>query len=176
VARFLDNIAATVTVQGGTGTNTLTINDQNDGFSDTYTLTGSSVTRTFSSLISYSGQHTLNLNGGSGNDTVNVLGTAAGVTTNFLGNGLTTVNVGNAGSVRGILGTLNLENTLSNGTTLIVNASADPFTVAPAVTFTPPGDTPWESLTGLAPAAINWEWADTGGGAILDGPTTTIIP
>jgi hypothetical protein len=28
-------------------------------------------------------------------------------------------------------------------------------------TFTPSGDTPWGSITGLAPASINYEKADT---------------
>jgi hypothetical protein len=76
---------------------------------------------------------------------------------------------------QGILGTLNIENSLSHGTTLFVNDSADTAThAAPLGTFTPPGDGPWASLTGLAPAAINWELFDVNSVGIVTGPHTTI--
>jgi hypothetical protein len=105
-------------------------------------------------------------------DTVNVL--ATGVTTNLTGNWINTVNVGNAGSVQGILGTINIDNP-KIGDNLSINDSGDTAThTATLGTFTPPGDTPWGSLTGLAPAAINYEYADMSSVAILTGPATTL--
>ena len=101
----------------------------------------------------------MNITTGSGNDTVNVL--ATGVPTNLsTSGGHDTVNVGNAGSVQGILGALTIQNPPSF-TTLNVNDSAD--TVARTVTLSTfvSGGANWGSITGLAPAAINYKYADT---------------
>ena len=72
----------------------------------------------------------MNITTGSAADTVNVL--ATGVTTNISDGGYDVVNVGNGGSVQGILGTLNLQNPLSFNT-INVNDSAD--TTARTVTL-----------------------------------------
>jgi hypothetical protein len=171
VARFLDNIQGNVTVHGGTGVDTLNINDQNDSFNDTYSVTDSSVTRNASAAITYDTQHALSLNSGSGAETVNVLRTAVGATTNLVstGSGLTTVNVGNAGSVQGIRGALNIEHPgPSGGNAINLNDSAD--TASRTVTLSSLGSysadsdhnsDPWGQVSGLAPAAISYEYADT---------------
>ncbi len=86
---------------------------------------------------------------------------ATGVTTNLSSfGGHDTVNVGNAGSVQGILGALNIQNP-PNFTTLNINDSADATArFATLSTFASAGAN-WGSITGLAPAAINFKFADT---------------
>jgi hypothetical protein len=97
-ARDLDAIQGTVTVNGGAGTSSLTINDQAHAADSVYTLTASSVARAghtinFGSLpISF-----VTLNGGSGNTTYNVTGTGA--------TSLTSLNTGNSPAVVNVEGT-----------------------------------------------------------------------
>ena len=85
-SRFLDNIVGEVLVNGGIGTDTLNIFDQNNPFSDTFTESGTSVERDFSEPVSYSAIDVLNVNSGTGAVTHNVEGTASGVTTTITGN------------------------------------------------------------------------------------------
>jgi hypothetical protein len=77
---FLDNIQGAVTLHGGTGTNTLTVDDQNDPFGgDTYTIGIGSIQRTAEALISYSGVSSVTINGSSTVAiTYNINTTAAG--------------------------------------------------------------------------------------------------
>jgi hypothetical protein len=97
-------------------------------------------------------------------NTVNVL-TAEGFTTNLVGSGPTSVNVGSNGSLQGIDSILNLENPPSFDT-ITVNDQNDNTarTVTLENTTSPvPGDTDsWGAIVGLAPAAINYEYPDTG--------------
>jgi hypothetical protein len=98
---------------------------------------------------------------GTGSNTINILNTSAGIPIEIIGQGQDRVNVGSSGSVQGILGAVSVENP-PNYTALNIDDSAD--TTARTVTlstFTPAGDTPWGSITGLAPAAISYEYADT---------------
>jgi hypothetical protein len=101
-------------------------------------------------------------------DTVDILG--SGVTTGvYSGGGADTINVGNAGSVKGILGELLIE-TLADTATLNVDASAD--TAAQTVTissYTPAGDTPWDKIVGLAPAVITYEDVNVSSVSITTG-------
>jgi hypothetical protein len=108
----------------------------------------------------------VNIMTGQGADTVNVLSTDVPTYLNG-GGGADTVNVGNGGSVQGIGGALYVENQ-SNHTTLNINDSADTWRRdARLSTITPGFDpVPWGSITGLAPAAINFEWADVSGKAV----------
>jgi hypothetical protein len=98
--------------------------------------------------------------GTSGSDVVNVQQTQ--VATNVIGHALgMTVNVGSAGSVAGIQSPLTIEDPASFSN-VNVDDSAD--TTARTVTlsiFTPSGDTPFGSITGLGAAAINYEYGDT---------------
>jgi hypothetical protein len=102
----------------------------------------------------------LSIQFGTGNNTVYVQGT--GTTTDLIGNGGSdTVNVGDQGSLWRIAGTLNIDNPPSY-TTVNVDDSTDPFNHTVTVSsFTPPFDTPWGSISGLAPAPINYELEDT---------------
>src|SRR5262249_658088 len=96
---------------------------------------------------------------------VNVLGTAD--TTNLVGNGPTTVNVGNNGSVQGILGTLNVEDPTGHAI-LNIDDSADgqaARTVTLSTLGSNPADSesnsdPWGQVSGLA-APINYEYSDS---------------
>jgi hypothetical protein len=106
----------------------------------------------------YGDTSALSLTTGTGTNTVNVL--ATGVETYVRNNGHATVNVGNAGSVQGILGNLDLDNPPSYNT-LNINDSAD--TVARTVFLsTPPGNAvAWGEVSGLAPATIGYIYGDT---------------
>src|SRR5205807_144074 len=82
------------------------------------------------------------------------------VVTTLTGSGDDTVTVGEAGSVQGIVGALVIENP-PRLTTLIVDDMADGFGRTVTLnTFTPPNDTPFGSITGLAPAPIQYETSD----------------
>jgi hypothetical protein len=120
------------------------------------------------------------VNTGSGSNTVNILDTSAHVAINVNCGGSDTVNVGNAGSVQKILAAVNVkhvlpppsvEDTLSPATIHVhVDDSAD--TAARTVTlssFTPAGGTPWGKISGLAPAAVSYEYADVTGLSVSTG-------
>jgi hypothetical protein len=110
-----------VTVVAGLSANTLYIDDRSNTANTTYTVTSSSVARTGSGAISYSGNITaLLLTGGSGNNTYNVANTPSGSTTTLnTGSGMDLVNV------RGSAGPLFI-NSGSGGDTITLsnNASA----------------------------------------------------
>jgi hypothetical protein len=119
---------------------------------------------------------------GQGNDIANVLATgnnvaAGGLTTSFISaGGLDTVNVGNAGSVQGILGPLHIENP-PNMTTVNVNDSADATArtmTQSTITFTP-GGLLWGSITGLAPAAIDYRYVDTSSVNVTTGSGNDVV-
>jgi hypothetical protein len=105
------------------------------------------------------------IQGGTGADTWNVLG--IGADTSIVASDADTINVGNAGSVQGITGTLNLENPHFYNT-VNINDAADAVTrlVNIATLASNPDDyailaEPWGQITGLAPGIINFEYADT---------------
>jgi hypothetical protein len=216
--QFLDHIQGNVTVNGGWGYDSLTIDDQNEdnSFLESYTLTPSSFARPGSALISYSGMNVVTVNGsrytpatytisgtesafttnvnvdsnastnavyvqGTGtsstlnvtsasSDTVNVQNTGSWGLLNITSNGHSTVNLGDNGNVQGIYGTVNIENPPSY-TALNIDDSADPNGHSNVVldTFTPSGDSPWGSVTGLAPGSINYEYDDTSSVSITTG-------
>ena len=141
---------SSLTVNGGVGGNTFTVANTPAGFNLSNTPT--------------------NLNSGTGNDHVNIQGTAGATTLDVQGqNGHDTVNVGSAGSVQGILGTVNTENTFGFNA-LTIDDSADATGRAATLSdFTPAGDSAWESVTGLAPAAINYEASDITGPVTING-------
>jgi autotransporter-associated beta strand protein len=190
-AEFLGNIQGNVTVNGGSGFDALNVFDQNNNIpnSTTYTLTASTINRPFTGTITYSAINIVTLNGGpenntydilntesffatvlnsgTGGDTVNVEATGSGSTLDIVGGGAGTVNIGNAGSVQNILGTVNIENP-PNFMTINVDDSADG--TARAVILSTLGTNPddsesnsdaWGQISGLAPGAINYEYRDT---------------
>jgi hypothetical protein len=108
-----------VTVAAGSSSNTLSIDDGSNTSNTTYTVTSSSVARTGSGAISYSGNiTTLLLPGGSGSNTYNVQSTPSlSSTTINTGSGADTVNV------QGTAGPL-LINSGSGGDTITLSNSA----------------------------------------------------
>src|SRR5262249_33936489 len=97
-----------------------------------------------------------------GTNTVNLYATPPGLPVRVEGSSATdTVNVGYQGSVQAVQGDVYVENPPSFST-LVVDDSADATARTVTLdTFTPAGDTAWGSITGLAPAAINYEYIDT---------------
>ncbi len=160
-----DTTGRTTTLQ------TVTIANDRDGDSDKF----GQVAGLAPGVISYEYNDTksINIKTGTGGSTVNVL--ATGTTTNLIGSFGTTVNVGNAGSVQGILDTLNIENPPSV-TRINVDDSAD--STARTVTLSTIGANsadsegntdPWGRINGLAPANINYEYFDTSSVTINTG-------
>jgi hypothetical protein len=188
----LANIAGPLNVSHAS---VMVVDDSGDGTAQTATITKNSISGTWSpAAITYANIGTLRIHGGTGGDTFNVLSTASGTTTNIVGHGSSTVNVGNAGSVQGILGALNIENPPSFNT-VVVDDSAD--ATARTVTLSSGGNAfndsdgngdPYGFITGLAPATISYEYFNTtsvtingGSGAglhtynvLATGVTTTI--
>jgi Ca2+-binding RTX toxin-like protein len=78
IARFLDGVAGSLTIHGGTGSDSFTIHDQANPFGDTYALTPTTVSRTFAAPITYGTLETVLVNAGGGNSIITIQGTAPG--------------------------------------------------------------------------------------------------
>jgi len=180
-AKNLNNIGGSVTVNGGWGTDTLNVYDQADPNNGSiYTMTGSSVSRTGSTAnISYDWMNVVSIYGSSQPATYSVLGTENGFTTNLIAGGPTfpgsaaTVNVGNNGSVAGILGTLNISNP-PNWNAINIDDSLDTSsrTVTLSTLTTSPGSSssPWGQVQfGGLSAPINYAYSDTSGVIVQGG-------
>jgi hypothetical protein len=122
----------------------------------------------------YADTASVSVSTGTGGNTVNVPATM--VPTSLIGHGRDTVSVGNNGSVQGISGALNITNPPSF-TTINVNDSADTATRhATLAQATINGDSHWETLSGLAPASINYYDFDIFSVAILlDGTSSVAV-
>jgi RTX calcium-binding nonapeptide repeat (4 copies) len=89
-----------VTVNGG-GSDHVNVNDQDAGFSDTYDITNSTLSRIIFGGLTYSGIAGLTLNAETGNNTINIHSTSAPVTVNDDA-GSDIVNVGDPGLLFGL--------------------------------------------------------------------------
>jgi hypothetical protein len=90
----LGTIQGPVIVHGGSGTGNVQFFDFNDTTSTTYTITGSSVTRTGSAAFSYDNiTGMLFVNGGSGHDTYTAIGTFPNPVIVNAGSGSNTLNI-----------------------------------------------------------------------------------
>jgi hypothetical protein len=177
-----------ITFDGGAGgNNTLTVTDQGDSNAGSWALTNGALfgRRTNSSIggsVFYNQVQTVSLDSSAGGGSIAVEGTSPNVATNVVAAGLTTVDVEDnaGGSVQSILGTLNIENPGSYNTVIINDSAdtADHFGINLSTLAVNPndqdldGNDPWGSITGLAPATINYEYADTNS-LVLDGPNST---
>ncbi len=92
-----------------------------------------------------------------GTNTVNVLDTLASIPISVAGSGQNSVNVGDAGSVQNIKATVSVEST--GKSTVSVDDSAD----SGDHSVTSWSDGTYGYITGLAPAAISYKYADTSG-------------
>jgi hypothetical protein len=132
----------------------------------------------------YTDTQSLTIKTGHGGGTLRVLATgdaASGVPTFILGNGgqsmtggpgaVETVIAGQSGSVQNVTGALSVESPAGHFA-LTVDDSTDPTGRSATLdSFTPSGDSPWGSITGLAPAEISYEAADTNAPVTVKGGT-----
>jgi hypothetical protein len=154
------------TVDGG-GAADLKLVDYGSVSAATYQVAGNQVSLPDSQglIVTYSSVTSLTVTGSHVNDTFDVWSTSA--TTNIVAGAGATVNLGDAGSVQGILGTLNLENPPAfSDITVDDSADATAQTVTVSTLGANPADSegtsePWGQISGLAPAPINYEYADT---------------
>jgi hypothetical protein len=181
----LGAIQATVNVVGGTGMNTLTVNDQADAANQTFTLTPSSVTDEGAAGIFFNNRiDKLIVNGGSGTnvytvtdtestyatvldtgtgpDSVTVQANSDPLTINGNGgNGNDSVVLGKAGSVANLHSEVTITNQPSL-TTLTIDDSAD--TVGRNVTLNndgQPPETAFGQVNGLTTATVAYKYSDT---------------
>jgi hypothetical protein len=159
-------IRGALTIQNPSSTDTVNVNDSADttprfvGIGNDGPTFGEIGGLSFAPIeYSYSGTSVVNITTGSAADTVNVVQTGAPTLLSSSG-GRDTVNVGNAGSVQGILGALTIQNPPSL-TTLNINDSADRVARTATLSTFVSGGANFGSITGLAPAAINYKYADT---------------
>ena len=127
---------------------TLNFHDWSDATGRTVSYTKTSVSGLAPANIDWSEYDisAVTLYAGTGADTVNVTSTFAPLTIHGT-NGLDAVDIGNAGSAQGIQGAVTIDN-YSNYTNILIDDSAD--ATARLATLTD------SSVTGIAPAAINW--------------------
>ena len=78
--RNLSDLAGNLRVNGGGGTDSLAIDDQNFSSGVTYSLTSTQLTRPGAASVSYTGVEALTLNGGTGSDTYRVESTLPATT------------------------------------------------------------------------------------------------
>jgi hypothetical protein len=96
-AEDVDTIQGPVSVQGGSGSDNITFNDRYNTANIAYTVTGSSVTRTGSAIISYT-NGTIVFFGGSGNSVYNIVGTVPSQVNLNPGFGANTVTIADGSS------------------------------------------------------------------------------
>lgn len=161
----VDGINALLTVMGDAGRDSLNVDDSGDTTSNNGTLTGSTLTGLgMGGSLQYAGIEALTIALGTGNDTFNVQGTSADtVTTLKTGAGDDAVVVsstppGNAGTLDGIMGVLNIDAGSGAHNVLTVSDAGDPDADT-AVVITS------SSISGLAPAIISY----TATGGFLGG-------
>jgi hypothetical protein len=152
-----------VTVDGGTGTNTLTLDDSTSGTANTYTVTGNTVSRSgfgiggFFGGVTFANIQAVDLLDGIGSNTVNVLSTSANL--DVFGHGQDSVYVGSNGSalggnLQGIGGTVLIAGT--GATFLTVDDGGDTTGRTATLANAPFYSTFLGQITGLAPAPIDW--------------------
>jgi hypothetical protein len=183
--RGVKDIKGIVNIENPNNFSVITVDDAADTTGrtvtlDTFTPSGDSDFGKISGLApadinyEYADTFSVAIKNGSGLDTTNVLRSQKAVSIDGGGNH-DVVNVGNAGSVQDIQGPLTIENPPSF-TTINVDDSAD--TVARKVTvdvFTVNGDSSFGRITGLAPAAIDFENFDTSSVSITTGTGADIV-
>jgi hypothetical protein len=165
-------VQGSLNLENETGKDAIIVNDQNDsGAPQTVTLStiarpGDSSLGAISGLpgqgkitYDYADTSAVNLNLGREASTVDVLGT--GTTTNVINFGNATINVGSAGSVAGIRGTLNLENVAGAFDTVNINSQNDTASQTVTLSTIQQGLTSRGAVNGLPSAQITWDNART---------------
>jgi hypothetical protein len=117
---------------------------------------------------------TVSIFDGGGANTISVLKTSSSSPVSIIGGGNDTVNIGSNGSVQGIVGAVTITNP-PNLTTINVDASADSsIHIATLDTRTGSDGLPFGQITSLAPAAINYKYADTGSLTLRTGAVINV--
>jgi hypothetical protein len=113
---------------------------------------------------------TVSIFAGGGANTINVLKTSSSSPLSIIGGGSDTVNIGCNGSLQFITGSVTITNP-PLFTAINVDASADSVVhIATLNSFTDTDGSRFGRITSLAPAAINYKYADTGSLNIRTGP------
>jgi hypothetical protein len=132
-------------------------------------------------LYKYADTNTVTVQTGTGGATVNAL--ATGVPVNLIGHGTNTVNVGNAGSVQAINALLTITDPPAGDyVTVNVDDSADATPRTVNLDTVTSGGVAYGRITGLAPADIEYKYADTyfatvrtgSGGAVINALATGV--
>jgi Ca2+-binding RTX toxin-like protein len=170
-ANGLDNLAGAVTVNGG-GSDLVNLNDQSATFSDTYTITSSSVSRPFFGGLTYGSVAGLTLNAETGNNTIDINSTPAGTAVTINDDaGSDTVNVGN-GNLGNLPGAVTVSG--AGGTTAVkINDQNNRFGQSYTVTATTV-DLP--GFGGLSYSSLASLTLNGGSGADLYNITGTSTP
>src|SRR5262249_55204337 len=122
------------------------------------------------------GLKSLSIAGGSGGNTFGVIATGAHYTTSLTTGSADSVNVGNAGSVQKILGTLTIAKGSVPAAATISKVDDSSDTGVRQVTLsTSPTLSGFGQITGLAPATINYQYASTGSMTLNTGTGTHSI-
>ena len=170
----LDNLPGAVTVNGQGGVDTVNVNDQTAPFSDTYTITSTTLSRIIFGGLSYSGIEGLTLNAETGNNTININSTAFGVpVTVNAGLGNDTINVGN-GNLDNLPGAVTV-NGQGGVDTVNVNDQTAPFSDTYTITSTTLSRIIFGGLTysGIEGLTLN---AETGNNTININSTAFGVP
>ena len=170
----VDRIDAPLTVDGGSGFDTLNVDDSGDVTGDLFTLTGSKITGLglHESGIAFTNLDEVNVDLGSGDDVVNVRGTTA-LTTLYLGGGDERIYVSSqaaetlegpgtdflTGDLDGILGELRI--LAGDGRHLLMISDEAAFSGDQNVIVTDGGETEI-FISGLAPAGIGYSCSAAG--------------
>jgi acrosin len=160
----VQDILSPVSISNPPSFTTINIDDSSDGGGHTVTITNSSVTGLAPASISYNENDIdgLNIDGSQGSSTYNVLSTPfnglAFPETRLTCHGPATVNVGNGGSVQGVVGDLFVTDP-PNFATLNIDDSAD--SGGRTVTITD------SEIAGLAPGTIHYQQCDLNGLTIV---------
>jgi hypothetical protein len=189
VGATVHQLFGTIIVNGGTlGVDNLVLDDTADTTDRTYTVRTNGIdvgiapfspaSIAYNSLIS-----SVTLEGGTGVDTFNVKGTRAPMT--LIANGHATVNLGDNGSVQQIAYDLTISDPPSFAT-VNVDDSADATAHNVTLGTVTIGGASFGSITGLAPGAIRYKYADTntvtvqtggfGGGGATVNLLATAVP
>ncbi len=160
-----DAVDGTVTVaHTGAASAQITLDSMSSATGNTYTIDDDSSTITVNMLLLKYTDPTgavLTITTGTAADTVNILTVYHTDTLTVQGNnGADVVNIGNAGSVQGIGGAVTVKN-LDDFSLLTIDDSADAIGRTATVTSA--------SVTGIAPAAINWNVNDISGLFLING-------
>ena len=127
LGNIVRNLDGALKVDGGTGSDDVAVNDQNDQAGSVHTLSADSYQMAGQQAVHYGGVETVAVNAGSGDDTFSVLGTALGVATHVnAGRGNDNITIGNgAGLLDDLDGSLQVRGAAGRDT-LTFDDSGDP--------------------------------------------------